>query len=291
MQVIGPNAVEVFRYSSPTGNSGPDISLARSASNTVGTVAAVAATDELGSITFRGAGNETTFVEGASITAAVESGTISGSSLPTRLVFSTTADGASSPTERLRIDSSGNLLVGTTSSAISSAVGLKFLSGAGATPQMGIVQNTDGNDVSSYHLFNTNATNNGYRFFVTANGGIYNFSGNNVNLSDERTKTNIELAGRYLDKICAIPVKLFNYKDEAEGEQRTLGVIAQDVEAVAPEFVNNDGWKGTAPEDGVPLKTVYTTDLMFGMMKAVQEQQAIINDLKARVEALEGAQG
>jgi hypothetical protein len=82
---------------------------------------------------------------------------------------------------------------------------------------------------------------------------------------------------------------LFNYKDELEGEQRTLGVIAQDVEAVAPEFVNNDGWEGTAPEDGLPLKTIYTTDMMFGLMKAIQEQQAIITDLKARIEVLEGA--
>jgi hypothetical protein len=189
---------------------------------------------------------------------------------------------ATNNSQRMRIGNTGNVTIGK--------------SGEDATVGVGIILAADGaifstmnGSANSLHLYNTNATNNGYRFYVNTNGGIYNFSGNNVNISDERTKTNIEFSGSYLDKICAIPVKLFNYKDEAEGEQRTLGVIAQDVEAVAPEFVNNDGWEGIETEDGVPLKTIYTTDMMFGLMKAIQEQQAIITELKSRIEALEQA--
>jgi hypothetical protein len=184
--------------------------------------------------------------------------------------------------ERMRIDSSGNVLVGKTVADGTSQVGT-FLQPTG---QLFVTANTDA-AYNSYHLYNINATNNGFRFYVKIDGGVVNFSGNNTNLSDERTKKNIEVSGNYLDKICAIPVKLFNYKDEEEGEQKTLGVVAQDVEAVAPEFVNNDGWEGAAPEDGVPLKTIYTTDMMFGLMKAIQEQQAIITDLKSRIETLE----
>jgi trimeric autotransporter adhesin len=134
---------------------------------------------------------------------------------------------------------------------------------------------------NTYHLYSSSS--NSFRFYVQENGGIANFSGNNTNLSDERTKRNIELSGSYLDKICAIPVKLFNYKDEAEGEQKTLGVIAQDVEAVAPEFVNKEGWAGTEPMDGVPLKTIYTTDMMFGLMKAIQELKAEVDSLKQQI--------
>jgi hypothetical protein len=188
-----------------------------------------------------------------------------------------------SGTEQARFDSSGNFLVGTTSPSDNSGVGFKVVASSGLT----VTNTLNSASGNTYHLYNTNATNNGYRFYVNVNGGVYNFSGNNANLSDERTKTNIEVAGGYLDKICAIPVKLFNYKDEAEGEQRTLGVIAQDVEAVAPEFVNNDGWEGATAEDGSPLKTVYSNDMLFALMKCIQEQQAIITALTARVEALD----
>jgi hypothetical protein len=182
--------------------------------------------------------------------------------------------------ERMRIDSSGNLLVGTTSASQSADVGLKLINST-TLPVYRVVVNTSNSADAGIVFANTNATNGGFRFYVTANGGIYNYSGNNVNLSDERTKTNIEVAGGYLDKICAIPVKLFNYKDEAEGEQRTLGVIAQDVEAVAPEFVNQNGWIGEAPEGEDPLKSIYTTDMMFALMKAIQELKAI-NDTQAQ---------
>jgi len=186
-------------------------------------------------------------------------------------------------TERMRIDSSGNLLFAKTTTSVAASNGL-IIDSSGV-----IFATLDDPSaaVNTYHLFNRNATNNGFRFYVNSNGGLYNFSGNNVNISDERTKKNIEVAGSYLDKICSIPVKLFNYKDEAEGEQRTLGVIAQDVEAVAPEFVNStDGWEGTEPKDGIPLKTIYSTDLMFGMMKAIQELKATVDAQAVEIAAL-----
>jgi hypothetical protein len=187
--------------------------------------------------------------------------------------------------EAMRIDSSGNLLVGTTDSALTSGTGFKFKN----DKTSGFVVDSAVGGSSHIHMYNINATNNGYRFYVVSNGGIYNFSGNNSNLSDFRVKTNIELSGNYLEKLCSIPIKLFNYKDETDGEQRTLGVIAQDVEAVAPELVNNEGF-GETPEDGVPLKAVYTTDMMFALMKAIQELKAELDEAKARIAALEGAQ-
>jgi hypothetical protein len=192
---------------------------------------------------------------------------------------------ATSNAERARITSGGDFLVGTTDAAITTGVGFKFNPSA-TVPTSGVVVNSAVGNSSHIHLFNTNATNNGYRFYVVSNGGIYNFSGNNSNLSDVRTKTNIQLAGGYLAKVCAIPVKLFNYKDEAEGEQRTLGVIAQDVEAVAPELVNNDGF-GETPEGEEPLKSIYTTDMMYALMKCIQELKAELEELKAKVAALE----
>jgi hypothetical protein len=178
----------------------------------------------------------------------------------------------------------GNVGIGTADLSLTSGVGIKLKPDA-TIPSMGIVQNTSSND-TSYHLYNTNATNNGYRFYVSANGGISNFSANNVNLSDERLKTNINLAGNYLERICSIPVKTFNYKDQGEDTEKTIGVLAQEVEAHIPELISNNGF-GETPADGIPLKTIYQTDLQYVLMRCIQELKTENDSLKSRIEALE----
>jgi hypothetical protein len=180
-------------------------------------------------------------------------------------------------TERMRIDSSGNLCIAK-SSATTAGNGMFFQPGGEIFASISSGSNT-------YHVWST--TSSTFRFYVNENGGIQNFSGNNVNLSDERSKKNIEVAGSYLGKICSIPVKLFNYNEEAEDEQKTLGVIAQDVEAVAPELVSNAGWEGKTAEDGTALKGIYTQDIVFALMKSIQEQQVMIEKLTTRLNALE----
>jgi hypothetical protein len=62
----------------------------------------------LGAVAFTGS-DGTAFIQAARIEATVD-GTPGTNDMPGRLVFSTTADGASAPTERARIDSSGNLI-------------------------------------------------------------------------------------------------------------------------------------------------------------------------------------
>ena len=147
-----------------------------------------------------------------------------------------------------------------------------------ATPYgMGIAHNTDSNNTGNEFQYFTGAGT--LRFSVRSNGGIANFQSNDANLSDIRTKKNIELAGNYLDKICAIPVKTFLYKDQTD-EFLNLGVIAQDVEAVAPELIDSGGF-GETPEDGIPLKAIYQTDLQFALMKAIQELAAKVAKLEA----------
>jgi len=71
----------------------------------VGGNTVVQSADELGKITFQG-NDGAQFVESASIVGFVD-GTPGSDDMPGRLVFSTTADGAASPIERLRIDSTG----------------------------------------------------------------------------------------------------------------------------------------------------------------------------------------
>jgi hypothetical protein len=94
--------------------------LAKSGGASVGTRSIVAADEQLGQIAFEG-DDGTNFIRAASIRAAVD-GTPGTDDMPGRLVFSTTADGAATPTERMRITSAGvlqvadagNITVGTT---------------------------------------------------------------------------------------------------------------------------------------------------------------------------------
>jgi hypothetical protein len=86
----------------------------KSRSTTIGSAATIVQSgDVLGEINFQGA-DGTAFVQAASISATVD-GTPGTNDMPGRLVFNTTADGASSPTERMRIDNAGNVGIGTAS--------------------------------------------------------------------------------------------------------------------------------------------------------------------------------
>jgi hypothetical protein len=83
---------------------GPVFVLAKSRSSSVGTSTIVQNGDYLGAIYFAGADGIDLDSSGASITAFVD-GTPGADDMPGRLVFSTTADGAASPTEAMRIKS------------------------------------------------------------------------------------------------------------------------------------------------------------------------------------------
>jgi hypothetical protein len=207
--------------------------------------------------------------------------------------------------ERMRIDSTGQLLVGTTATQGFSGVSADhaFMSVTGNNRWIAGFKNT-GNSTPwglpiAYTAASPNNTGQDFlwcednvtiRASIRSNGGIGNYSANNSNISDAREKTNVELAGSYLGKICAIPVKTFNYIDQNQEEDPglTLGVIAQDVEAVAPELVMESDW--SVERDGSKMRlSIYQTDLQYALMKCIQEQQAIITQLQLDVAALKGA--
>jgi hypothetical protein len=208
--------------------------------------------------------------------------------------------------EAMRIDSSGNLLVGTTTAIsnirlrvsggginvaqpTSSASGSNTIADNGASPNtIRFYNNTDSNNTGDRFLI-CDAAASVLRAEIRSNGGLANFSANNVNLSDRREKTNFAPANSYLDTICAIPVQTFNYIDQnmEEDPGLTLGVVAQDVQAVAPELVMESNW-GTKEDPKMRL-SVYQTDLQYALMKCIQEQQALITALTTRITALEAA--
>ena len=114
LQTYGANLYAGVRYNSASG-AGASFNFARSRSATIGSFGVVSANDAIASINFSG-DDGTAFVDAASIIASVD-GTPGTGDMPGRLQFLTTADGASTPTERMRIDSSGNVGIGTSSPA------------------------------------------------------------------------------------------------------------------------------------------------------------------------------
>jgi hypothetical protein len=91
-------------------STGPSVLIGKSRSATIGTNAILLSGDTVGNITFTG-DDGAAFIPAATITAAVD-GTPGTNDMPGRLVFSTTADGASTTTERMRITSAGNVVAG-----------------------------------------------------------------------------------------------------------------------------------------------------------------------------------
>jgi len=171
--------------------------------------------------------------------------------------------------ERMRIDSSGNLLVGKTSTS---------------TASRGLIIEDTGEVISTLPSGNTFLLHdtNAYKFYVNANGGIYNYSGNNVNLSDEREKKNIEPLESQWDSLKQWSLKKFHYNADGDSDNKKLGVIAQEVETHNPEVIDEFN-----VDDKTTRMAVKEQQMMWMAIKALQEAQTRIETLEARVTELE----
>ena len=110
----GTTAIGLTNWSS-TGGRTPSLNFNRSAGNAVNTRGALTTIGtSVGMVSFTG-DDGTSWLETARIEGAIDA-TPGTNDMPGRLVFSTTADGASSPTERVRIKSDGTVGIGSTSS-------------------------------------------------------------------------------------------------------------------------------------------------------------------------------
>jgi hypothetical protein len=202
--------------------------------------------------------------------------------------------------ERARITSGGDVFIGATSGNAKVAIDSDSLTlpvfrvnSTGSSSHQRCVSaqmpNRAPNDTTSY--FFNGGDSSATRAVIYSNGGLANFSGNNVNLSDRREKTNFAPAKNYLETICSIPVQTFNYIDQSEDDPGlTLGVVAQDVQEVAPEFVMESDW--SKEKDGSKMRlSIYQTDLQYALMKCIQELKAELDEAKARIAALEAVPG
>jgi len=122
---------------------------------------------------------------------------------------------------------------------------------------------------------NTPAT----RCNIRSNGGIENFQANNFNLSDATLKDVGALLDPHVwwDRLAALEIRAFKYLDQTHDDDN-IGLIAQQVQAVAPELVDE-----LIAEDQPPLLGVYTSDLFHAHIAVTQELQRRILALEAKL--------
>ena len=317
LQVVGTGADAYFsitRYNS-TASAPAGIILGRSKSGTKGTNTAVADGDFLGIVEFTGADGGSSFRSAASVAAYVDGAVTGGGAadMPGRLVFSTTADGASSPTERMRIGQNGYLKASNTGSYISTTDNWHEIIGSNAGSTLN-VRNTASSATRVLFVRTPNATESGTDEYLLVGGTvtdhIYIFNNGNIKntnnsygaISDIKLKENIVDATSQWSDLKALQVRKYNFK---EGQTHTqIGLVAQEVELVSPGLVSESPDRDDEGNDlGTVTKSVNYSVLYMKAVKALQEamerietleaenahQKASLTDILSRISALEGA--
>ena len=277
-------AISIHRGSNSSG--GPGLFFSKSRGATAGDDTVVQDGDELGKIFFSGA-DGTDRESGAAEIRAEVAGSPGSNDMPGRLIFSTTADGASSLTERMRIDNHGTVLISDTGRALTCRAQITY---TGASEQGLIFENTA-----------NSASGAAIRFVDVdgdfSGGGIYYDDSNSINYqttSDYRLKENIVTDWDATTELKKLKPSKFNFKKTPK--KTVQGFIAHEVSDIVPEAINGvkDGTeKYIDDEDGKEktreaYQSIDQSKLVPLLTKSLQEALARIDTLEAEVAKLKG---
>jgi hypothetical protein len=224
--------------------------------------------------------------------------------MPGRLTFSTTADGASTPTERARFTSNGYFKA-SRDGTYDTSTGLYHELNSNSDGTALFVRNssasltsTNGGIYVRYSAASPNSTTSNYlycddssalRASIRSNGGLANYQANNVNLSDRNTKKDISPAVGTWDCIKDWEIVNYRYKDQPDDADLNLGVIAQQVAESCPEVITifQEAKPATKEHPAQEERLGVKEQQMYWMaIKALQEAQVRIEALEAEVTAL-----
>jgi hypothetical protein len=208
-----------------------------------------------------------------------------------RYAGSGTAGATVAWTQAMTIDISGNLLVGTTtaSGGITSSGGINTPAGFGLNRNLtdnagrrnwGIT--TESLNIGDFTI-NSSTTNTGspttVRFQIRSDGSCYNGTGTYGTISDAKLKENVVDATPKLDSLMQVRVVNYNRIGEARKE---LGVIAQELEQIFPNMIDEAEDLVNGRPTGTTTKAVKYSVFVPMLIKAIQELKAEIDVLKGQ---------
>jgi hypothetical protein len=264
---------------------GPILTLAKSRSDSIGTFTYPTSGDLLGTLAFSGAhtGNGR-FDLGVRIDGYANQ-TWTSTALGSYLTFSTTADGASSPTERMRINANGNVLINTTTEGAGIGFNTKFVVETGGA-DTAVIKNSAGAGANCLYAWNAGTSGNnafigfGTEGSYTSRGSInYNRGGGVVayNItSDYRAKTILGPLANTGSTIDALQV--YNGVMNGATVERPM-LVAHEAQEVASYCVT--GEKDAVDADGNPIYQQMDHQVLVPLLIAE------IQSLRQRVAALE----
>tara|TARA_R100000278_G_scaffold42005_2_gene37013 strand:+ start:3170 stop:4120 length:951 start_codon:yes stop_codon:yes gene_type:complete len=187
------------------------------------------------------------------------------------LRFFTNQDSDGIPTERVRIDSSGNLFVhGFTTSNTASSIQL------GGNGQMSLRRGTGGDVI---FFINSDNGNEVGKITVQSSSTVYATS------SDHRLKENVVTDWDATTRLKQLKPSRFNFK--VDKDKTVDGFLAHEVSSIVPEAIT--GKKDAVDKDGNPeYQGIDQSKIVPLLTKALQEAVAKIETLEAKVTALEG---
>ena len=165
----------------------PNITLCKTRGTSDGAVTTVQDNDSLGTIQFRGADGSDVFAVAATIAGEVDGSPSDGTDMPGALTFATTADGAASPTERIRITSEGKVGVNETSPSAYARVHVNDANGVLLS----------GNGQSRILMRNNTGGTNEKMMDIQCNGNI-NFRTINDNYTTATTRATFRTDGNFV---------------------------------------------------------------------------------------------
>jgi hypothetical protein len=301
VQIAGSSSASTQLMTRFDNNAGaPNLYFAKSRGASVGTNTVVQSGDNIGVLGFYGA-DGTGYINTAEIRVDID-GTPGTNDMPGRLVFSTTADGASSPTERMRITSGGFLKVSNSGSYIdgtgtyneiasnqqSSAALILRASNASLDATVGVLRisctrNTT-ND-SYYPIVYFNEGGAATRFLVADDGDCRNANNSYGGISDIKLKENIVDAASQWNDLKTLKIRKYNFKQETGQPTHTqIGLIAQEAELVSPGLVSESPDRDAEGNDlGTVTKSVNYSVLYMKAVKALQEAMERIEQLETEM--------